>query len=50
MSEPPAADHLPPAIERVLGSSGALGREEKMQALLHYAQASSSRSPSGSAS
>ena len=33
-AEPP----LPPAVERVLRTFRALGREEKMQALLHYAR------------
>ena len=29
---------LPPSVARVLGTFRALGREEKMQALLHYAK------------
>lgn len=33
-AEPP----LPPSVERVLRTFRALGREEKMQALLHYAK------------
>ena len=33
-AEPP----LPPSVERVLRTFRALGREEKMQALLHYAR------------
>jgi cysteine desulfuration protein SufE len=32
------ADPLPPAIEKVLRQFRALGREEKMQALLHYSR------------
>ena len=38
MSDPTAAQAMPPAIERVLRQFRALGREEKMQALLHYAK------------
>lgn len=37
MSESPAAV-LPPTVERVLAQFRALGREEKMQALLHHAK------------
>ena len=38
MTEPPAAQALPPSVERVLAQFRSLGREEKMQALLHYAK------------
>lgn len=38
MSDTPAAQGMPPAIERVLRQFRALGREEKMQALLHHAK------------
>lgn len=34
----PAEPALPPSVERVLSRFRALGREEKMQALLHYAK------------
>ena len=35
----PAVDHtLPPSVERVLRTFRALGREEKMQTLLHFAR------------
>ena len=34
----PAEHPLPPSVERVLRTFRALGREEKMQALLHYAK------------
>jgi cysteine desulfuration protein SufE len=38
MTEPAAEQPLPPSIARVLGTFRALGREDKMQALLHYAK------------
>jgi cysteine desulfuration protein SufE len=38
MSDTGAAQGMPPAVERVLRQFRALGREEKMQALLHYAK------------
>jgi cysteine desulfuration protein SufE len=38
MTEPVAETPLPPSVERVLSTFRALGREEKMQALLHYAR------------
>jgi cysteine desulfuration protein SufE len=38
MSDLSAAQGMPPAIERVLRQFRALGREEKMQALLHHAK------------
>lgn len=38
MTEPPASPALPPSVERVLKQFRALGREEKMQALLHHAK------------
>lgn len=38
MTEPNAAPALPPSVERVLAQFRAMGREEKMQALLHYAK------------
>lgn len=38
MTEPIANPPLPPSVERVLAQFRALGREEKMQALLHYAK------------
>ena len=34
----PADEALPPSVARVLSRFRALGREEKMQALLHYAK------------
>lgn len=37
IDQPPAAP-LPPSIERVLRQFRALGREEKMQTLLHYSR------------
>jgi cysteine desulfuration protein SufE len=38
MMEPVAEQPLPPSVARVLSTFRALGREEKMQALLHYAK------------
>jgi cysteine desulfuration protein SufE len=38
MSDVTAAQRMPPGIEQVLRRFRALGREEKMQALLHYAR------------
>lgn len=38
MSDPAAAQGMPPAVERVLRQFRALDREEKMQALLHYSK------------
>ena len=38
MTEPAAEHPLPPSVARVLSTFRALGREEKMQALLHYAK------------
>jgi cysteine desulfuration protein SufE len=38
MTEPDATPALPPSIERVLSQFRALGREDKMQALLHHAK------------
>ncbi len=38
MTEPTATSALPPSVERVLAQFRAFGREEKMQALLHYAK------------
>jgi cysteine desulfuration protein SufE len=38
MTEPAAEQPLPPSVARVLRTFRALGREEKMQALLHYAK------------
>ena len=38
MTEPAAETQLPPSVARVLSTFRALGREEKMQALLHYAK------------
>ena len=38
MTQPDASTALPPSVERVLAQFRALGREEKMQALLHYAK------------
>jgi cysteine desulfuration protein SufE len=38
MIEPVAERPLPPSVARVLSTFRALGREEKMQALLHYAK------------
>ena len=39
MSDQPSDDTLPPSIARVLRAFRTLGREEKMQTLLHYAKA-----------
>ena len=38
MTETAAEHPLPPSVARVLSTFRALGREEKMQALLHYAK------------
>ncbi len=38
MTEPAAEQPLPPSIARVLSTFRALAREEKMQALLHFAK------------
>src|SRR4030081_1456948 len=38
MTEPVAETPLPPSVARVLRTFRALGREEKMQTLLHYAK------------
>jgi cysteine desulfuration protein SufE len=38
MPEQDSATELPPSIARVLGQFAALGREEKMQALVHYSK------------
>jgi len=38
MSQPAAEQPLPPSVARVLSTFRALGREEKMQALLHYSK------------
>jgi cysteine desulfuration protein SufE len=38
MIEPVSERPLPPSVARVLSTFRALGREEKMQALLHYAK------------
>ena len=38
MTESAAEHPLPPSVARVLSTFRALGREEKMQALLHYAK------------
>ena len=38
MNDRPAAQGMPPGIEQVLRRFRALGREEKMQALLHHAR------------
>jgi cysteine desulfuration protein SufE len=38
MTEPVTEHPLPPSVARVLSTFRALGREEKMQALLHYAR------------
>jgi len=38
MMEPAAEQPLPPSVARVLSTFRALGREEKMQALLHYSK------------
>lgn len=38
MTQSDASAALPPSVERVLAQFRALGREEKMQALLHYAK------------
>lgn len=38
MTDPAVTPALPPSIARVLARFRALGREEKMQALLHYAK------------
>ena len=38
MSDPAAEQTLPPTVARVLSTFRALGREEKMQTLLHFAK------------
>ena len=38
MTEPVAETPLPPSVARVLSTFRALGREEKMQTLLHFAR------------
>jgi cysteine desulfuration protein SufE len=38
MTEPVAETPLPPSVARVLSTFRALGREEKMQTLLHFAK------------
>ena len=38
MTQPAAEQSLPPSVSKVLSRFRALGREEKMQALLHYAK------------
>jgi cysteine desulfuration protein SufE len=38
MTEPAAAQPLPPTVARVLSTFRALGREEKMQTLLHFSR------------
>ena len=38
MTEPVAEAQLPPSVARVLRTFRALGREEKMQALLHFSK------------
>lgn len=38
MSETTASGRLPPSIERVLSRFQRMGREEKMQALVHYSK------------
>ena len=38
MTEPAVESALPPTVARVLSTFRALGREEKMQALLHYSK------------
>ena len=38
MTQPAVEQPLPPTVLRVLSTFRALGREEKMQALLHYAK------------
>ena len=38
MMQPAAEQPLPPSVARVLSTFRALGREEKMQALLHYSK------------
>ena len=38
MTQPAAEQPLPPTVLRVLSTFRALGREEKMQVLLHYAK------------
>jgi cysteine desulfuration protein SufE len=38
MSDEPSSATLPPAIARVLARFRAMGREEKMQALVHYSK------------
>jgi len=38
MTEPVEEHPLPPSVARVLSTFRALGREEKMQALVHYAR------------
>jgi cysteine desulfuration protein SufE len=38
MSDTTTPGHIPPAIERVLSRFRSMGREEKMQALVHYSK------------
>jgi cysteine desulfuration protein SufE len=38
MTDPGPTQQLPPSVARVLGQFAALGREEKMQTLLHYSK------------
>lgn len=38
MSDATTPGHIPPTIERVLSRFRAMGREEKMQALVHYSK------------
>jgi cysteine desulfuration protein SufE len=38
MSQPAAEQPLPPTVARVLSTFRALGRDEKMQSLLHYSK------------
>lgn len=38
MSDATTSGHIPPTIERVLSRFRAMGREEKMQALVHYSK------------
>ena len=38
MGDATSAEHLPPTIARVLSRFQAMGREEKMQALVHYSK------------
>jgi cysteine desulfuration protein SufE len=38
MTETPSSGQLPPSIERVLSRFRSMGREEKMQALVHYSK------------